>query len=613
VTAGATTTFTIGFTNTGTEAWVGTDFRIRTANSPTTLWGTTQRSLTSGETIAPGATKTFAFGVFAPATPGIYESRWTMFRSAGAFGDVAVTTGIEVTLCGNSTIDAGETCDDGNLASGDGCSGTCVSEQRLVDLATDTADSTLFGRRDGAQLGLVGTGDITGDGVLDVVTSERQSPVGISPSRSGAGTVYALHGGAGFFSGSSTAPTGTFVQISGAEANDGLGRVGRGFLRAGDVTGDGTADLVVGSSGADGPANGRADCGEVYVFAGGAALASAGLVDLAASPAPSVLTATIVGATAGDALQVLDVADVTGDGVFDLILSAPLADSNGTDSGTVYIVQGGAAVVGTVDLASPGAVTVYTLTGAPGDQVGAVATVGNFGGSGANDLLIGAPDASPAGRTRAGKAYALFGPIASSGSFESLASVTWLGRNNNEILGSALAIGQFGGSSAADVMIGAPQWQRSAGTQAGAVLVWLGGGIASGTTFDLTSATPSAVILGADQGDTAASEIALGDMNGDGFGDLLIGAPTADGPTGARDRAGEAYVVFGRATLPASLDLASAPPNVIVYAAAAIDLLGRSGTLSLVDVDGDGRADACIGSYRGGSLREGRLDCLQAN
>lgn len=613
VTAGRSASFTIGFTNTGTEAWVGTDFRVRTANSPATLWGTTQRSLASGETIAPGATKSFTFGVFAPATPGLYDSRWSMFRSAGAFGDVAVTTGIEVTLCGNDVIDAGENCDDGNLNAGDGCSDTCNAEQRIVDLATDPADSTLFGRRDGVQLGLVGTGDVTGDGVVDLFTSERQSPVGIAPSRSGAGTVYAMHGGAGFFSGVSTAPTGTFVQISGAEANDGLGRVGRGFLRAGDVTGDGTADLVVGSHGGDGPANARVDCGEVYVFAGGAALASAGLVDLAADPAPAVLTATIFGAAAGDFLQVLEVADVTADGTPDLILSAPLADSNGTDSGTVYIVEGGPALVGTIDLDAPGAVQVYTMTGAPGDQIGVSAAVGNFGGSGAwNDLIIGAPDASPSGRTRAGKVYGLYGPVRSNGNIASLASVTWLGRNNNETLGSALAIGQFGGNGVADVMIGAAQWQRSPGTQAGAVLVWLGG-IASGTTFDLTSATANAVILGADQGDTAGQEVAFGDMNGDGFGDLLIGAPTADGPDGSRDRSGEAYVVFGRGTLPATLDLAVAAPNVVVYAAGAIDLLGRSGTLALVDVDGDGLADPCIGSYRGGPVREGRLDCLQSN
>ena len=611
VTAGRTTSFTIEMENTGTGTWTGSGFSLRSVSTPSNIWTTTTTPLGVAESVAPGATRVFTFNVVAPATPGTYDSRWQM-RETALFGDVALTTGIIVTLCGNSVIDAGETCDDGNLVNNDGCSNTCLFEQRVVDLAVDSADRTFIGSASGRQLAHTAVGDITGDSIPDLLTSELHSPAGITPFRSGAGAIYAVSGGAGFFGGTTSIPTGTMFQISGAEIADNLGQLAAGILGVGDVNADGVSDVIVAAPGADGVANGRLDAGEVYIFAGGPGLAAGGLVDLAADPASPLLTATLIGLNAGGRVQVLAIADVTGDGTVDIILGAPLDDVAGTDAGAVYIVEGGPGLTGTIDLAAPGAIVVHTILGASaGDRLGSSAAVGDFGGSSANDLLLGAPFAAPGGRPRSGSAFAVFGPINASSSAGS-ADARWNGRNDFDYLGIAVAVGNVGGAARADVVLGANQLQRSPGVVAGGLHIFFDG-VPAGL-YDLSSISADTEVRGADQFDDMGTSISLGDTNGDGFSEILVSASTGDGPDNSRSSAGEVHLLRGRSAWPAVVDLGTLFSTAIIYGAAANDLMGRhQGSTIMTDLDGDGRADYCIGSYRGGTGAlsvPGRIDCF---
>lgn len=130
MTAGKVYSFTIAMQNAGSASWSGSSFGLRSVNSPANLWQTTLTSLGAAETVAPGGSRTFTFNVRAPATAGTYSSNWGMVQSGGVggFGPTATTGGLVVTLCGNSAMDAGETCDDGNLVNGDGCSDHCQTE-----------------------------------------------------------------------------------------------------------------------------------------------------------------------------------------------------------------------------------------------------------------------------------------------------------------------------------------------------------------------------------------------------------------------------------------------------------------------------------------------------
>lgn len=622
VTAGKTYTFQVGMTNSGSAAWSGSSFTLYSTNSPASLWTTTNVPLGASETVASAATRTFNISAKAPAAAGTYESRWRMryLSGIGFFGEEAVTSGIVVTLCGNSTTDAGETCDDGNLVDGDGCSSDCATETTVTtDLAVAAAGRTLIGSQNSRQLSTVAIGDVTNDAVSDVVVGENATFVVGGVTRTGAGVVYGYSGGASFLNGTSTSvSSGPAFKIYGAESGDGLGTLATGSIVIGDVTGDAVPDLILAASGADGASNMRSAAGEVYVIKGAATVT--GTIDLAA--APSQLTATIIGAHASDSLNVLGVGDLTGDGINDLILGAPVDSTNGTNAGAIYVVTGGAGITGTIDLLAPSVATYKILGAAANDLIGFAADVGDIGGSSANDIVIGAANSSPSGRTKAGAAWAVFGPLTGNVNLATAVgaaggpNVKWLGAGDNDKLGGSVAVGNVAGSTRKDVLIGAVQ-QRKGGLQFGAVNIWAGP-LTSGTTYDLNGAAgQTAIILGRDQYDDLSSSMRVADWTGDGYLDIAAAAHTGDGPANDRDGAGEVTVVRGSSTLSGTIDLAAYSPLFIAYGAISRDLIGpRQTTLAFGNVNGDGKADLCIGSAKGGTggslVAPGRVDCFAA-
>ena len=117
-------------------------------------------------------------------------------------------------------------------------------------------------------------------------------------------------------------------------------------------------------------------------------------------------------------------------------------------------------------------------------------------------------------------------------------------------------------------------------------------------------------IYGADAGDHSGSSVsAAGDVNADGYDDLLIGSNAAAAAGNAKSGAGESYVIFGGASLPATIDLASlgASQAVTIYGARAGDQSGQS-VHTAGDFNGDGFDDVAIGAPQADAASDAKYE-----
>jgi len=151
------------------------------------------------------------------------------------------------------------------------------------------------------------------------------------------------------------------------------------------------------------------------------------------------------------------------------------------------------------------------------------------------------------------------------------------GATLGDILGFAVAHGDFNGDGRADLIVGSPGSSPSGRNRAGQVFVFLGRrDFRQDTVIDLASASPDVRIQGAGAGDLAGSTLAAGDINSDGLADLIIGAPRRT--FAGRVEAGTVYVVNGlRNPAPGTvIDLLTATPHMTILGALTGDRLGHA-------------------------------------
>jgi hypothetical protein len=493
----------------------------------------------------------------------------------------------------------------------------------------DAVDLLAYGRAASDGFGrVVRAQDVNGDGVADLCVAAPTADVG-SPIRTDAGAVYIWFGGVGSQGvkdvATTAAGTAPDVTIWGASAGDQLGA--GGSMVVSDINADGRGDLLIGASTADGPANGRNNCGEAYVVYGRASFPS--VLDLAIQGSGGA-DVTIYGASNDDNLTnggALAVADITGDGLADMIFGAPLADGPGESRlscGEIFVVLGRPSLPQVFDFGSGGA--DVTLCGATANDflsLGGSILTGDVNGDGIADLLAGASGADGPGDTRssAGEMYIILGRPAFSAAMDLAvqgpngADITVWGANASDQMAAsgAIALGDFDGDGLADIVLGASGGDGPAETRGGCGEAYLlrgrtewGASIDIATSADLT-------VYGATVSDslTSAGAIILADINGDDFADLILGAPLADGPAESRVSGGEAYVLRGRASFGPVLDLAEGGATVI-YGATAGDNLTIGKTMIVADLNGNGFPEIILGAPSADGPNEGRLNAGEA-
>jgi hypothetical protein len=503
----------------------------------------------------------------------------------------------------------------------------------------------------------VSAGDVNGDGIADLI-------IGASGANSGAGKVYVVFGTRGGFA--DPLPLSSLDGTNGFEL-DGLSGDQAGFsVSAGDVNGDGVADILIGAGTANSGA-GKVDVvfGKATGWSGTPTALNAAFVNGingAEFDGPSIYSSL------GNGPSTLAVGDVNGDGIGDLLMDAPHVASN---TGAFYVVFGKRGAW------SSTATTLNStfLDGTNGAEFdgpaqafagGSSVAVGDVNGDGFADLLIGAPNANFQARTfpatSTGAVDVVFGKSGGwSGTATTLNSAFLNGVKGIEFdgprssnTGVSVAAGDVTGDHIADLVIGAsianagtgsvyvvfgashllPQTTVSTTRKSSTATVASVAGLAvgetvssanlpagttitaiSGSTITLSNkatATGSAALYvskvtldasflngtngvefdgrpNGSSGSYTGASVAVGDVNGDGIGDLVIGAYGANA-----DHSGAVYVVFGKSG-PWS-GTATTLDSTFLNGSNGVELDGGNVCVAVGDLNGDGIADILIGA-----------------
>ena len=347
---------------------------------------------------------------------------------------------------------------------------------------------------------------------------------------------------------------------------------------AGDINGDGVMDLIVGATKDD--TNG-ADAGAAYLLYG----PFSGEIQL------SSYAAKMVGDLDDQAGRYVSGGhDLTGDGVPDMIISGHRnAADLGDKAGVTWLVAG--PVSGDLTLSTDADLEFQGQTRF--DRLGVTSLISaDASGDGQADVIMGAPYSDTSTSLRdTGTIYVANGPFGTGAYGVENAQLIIQGESANDIIGDRVAVGDVNGDGVDDILVGVQLHNASTG----AIYFVYGG-----TTGRMSLANADVKLDGQSGGDTAGQDIAAaGDADGDGYNDVITGAP---GDDDGGSNSGAAYVISGQATTGGNLGT-----NVAKFLGASTgDAIGTS-VAGSGDVDGDGNTDFLIGGSDQGLLDEGAV------
>jgi len=413
------------------------------------------------------------------------------------------------------------------------------------DLSTTTLNPTSTGfmitgnaANDYFGISVSTAGDIDGDGLDDII-------VGAPNKNSNQGAAYVIYGGDKStmsnidLSSTTLGPLTTGFMITGNAASDGLGI---SVSTAGDINNDGYDDIIVGASVKN------SFQGAAYVIYGGAKSTMTNIALSSTTLNPTSTGFTIMG-NAGDQFgrSVSTAGDINNDGYDDIIVGALGQNSN---QGAAYVIYGGdKSTMSNIDLSSTTLdplTTGFMITGdAVSDEFGiSVSTAGDINKDGYDDIIVGAYSKN----SHQGAAYVIYGGAKSSMSNIALGSTALDPLTTGFMITGNAASDQFGYSVSTagdinndgydDIIVGA-YGKNTAYVIYGGAKSTRSNIILSSTTLNPTST--GFMITGNAAGDYFGSRVSrAGDINNDGYADIIVGAPNKNSNQGA------AYVVYGK-------------------------------------------------------------------
>ena len=402
---------------------------------------------------------------------------------------------------------------------------------RVSPLGAATADELLkaVGENAGDWFGhsVSSAGDVNGDGYDDIIVGAY-----------GSNAAYIFYGGPSM-------DANYDVKLVGEN-----GRFGYSVSSAGDVNGDGYDDVIVGADYYDDGSN--TAVGAAYIFYGGPSM-------------DSIYDVKMVGENTYDnfGTEVSSAGDVNNDGYDDVIVGAYRYDNgSNTNDGAAYIFYGGPSMDSIYDVKMVGENA--------GDYFGlSVSSAGDVNNDGYDDVIVGAEGSNAA--------YIFYG----GSSMDSIYDVKMVGENADDWFGNSVSsAGDVNKDGYDDVIVGADGYAVGSNTNAGAVYIFYGGH-SMDSVYD-------AKMVGENADDRFGYSVSsAGDINGDGYDDVIVGAFYYN--NGVNSHAGAAYIFYGGPSMDSVYDAKMVGENTG-------DWFGYS-VSSAGDINGDGYDDVIVGAH----------------